>query len=116
MRTADETAFTAVWIKFIRAVKSPVACGCFFCSANMNLVNVIGSTSIAGWHGGHGGHDEVLILKRFGLFLSPDSGKNRLRCFREFYLDLRTKPTSCPCQHDLIGLKRHTPRVVLNVE
>ena len=66
LRTAEETAFTAVWIKFIRAVKSPVACGCFFCSANMNLVNVIGSTSIAGWHGGH---DEVLILKRFGLFL-----------------------------------------------
>lgn len=46
-RTADDTAFTAVWIKFIRAVKSPVAWGCFFCSAKMNLVNVKGSTSIA---------------------------------------------------------------------
>jgi hypothetical protein len=105
LRTADETAFTAVWIKFIRAVKSPVACGCFFCSANMNLVNVIGSTSIAGWHGGH---DEVLILKRFGLFLRL--WKKWIALFScDFHLDLRTKPTSCPCQQDLIGLKQHTP-------
>lgn len=44
--TADDTALTAVWIKLMSCEKSPVAEGCFFCSANINLVRVTGSVSM----------------------------------------------------------------------
>lgn len=44
--TADDTALTAVCIKLMSCEKSPVAEGCFFCSANINLVRVMGSVSM----------------------------------------------------------------------
>lgn len=44
--TADEMAFTAVKMAFISWVRSPVAVGCFLCSASRNLVRVMQSVSM----------------------------------------------------------------------
>lgn len=45
--TAEETAFTDVWIAFSSCVSSPVASGNFLCSANKNRVKVMQLVSIA---------------------------------------------------------------------
>ena len=44
--TAEDTAFTAVCMKLMSCEKSPVAEACFFCSASIYRVSVIGSVSI----------------------------------------------------------------------
>lgn len=47
LRTALEMALTAVNIAFINCVRSPVAEGCFRCSANNHRVRVMQSVSIS---------------------------------------------------------------------
>ncbi len=44
-RTAELTALIAVWMQFNSCDKSPLASGCFFCSASTNRVRVIALAS-----------------------------------------------------------------------